>query len=201
MALNPSVQFDETSLTDDEFDPQDKVLPNSPVESNDVNAIASRALRRSARLRAINSVVTTSIKVLNPIASGGGSAEVFNTFPGDTLSVTIFVDIATVAVGDTIDVSLVFDTIATVVAGDYVLTLVTIEDYGGAATQTNIPGARRFWTPAAAQRYILSLHGLCTIATAGPLRVVLKVSLPSGGVQLASYGTGAIIVRRTHVGA
>lgn len=52
MSLDPGTQFDETSLTSAEFDPQDKVLPNSPVESNDVNAIASRALRRGAYLLA-----------------------------------------------------------------------------------------------------------------------------------------------------
>jgi hypothetical protein len=50
MSLDPGTQFDETALTAAEFDPQDKVLPNSPVESNDVNAIASRALRRTAYL-------------------------------------------------------------------------------------------------------------------------------------------------------
>ncbi len=53
MSLNPLVQFDETSLTAAEFDPQDKVLPNSPIESNDVNVIASRALRRTAYLNSI----------------------------------------------------------------------------------------------------------------------------------------------------
>lgn len=53
MSLDPGTQFDETSLTSAEFDPQDKVLPNSPVESNDVNAIASRALRRAAYLNTI----------------------------------------------------------------------------------------------------------------------------------------------------
>ena len=53
MSLDPGTQFDETSLTSAEFDPQDKVLPNSPVESNDVNAICSRALRRAAYLDVI----------------------------------------------------------------------------------------------------------------------------------------------------
>jgi hypothetical protein len=53
MALNPGLQFDETTLTAAEFDPQDKVLPNSKVESNDVNAIALRALRRTAYLNSI----------------------------------------------------------------------------------------------------------------------------------------------------
>jgi hypothetical protein len=81
-----------------------------------------------------------------------------------------------------------------------VLTLVAIEDYGGAATQTDIPGARRFWTPAATDRYILSLQGVYTIATAGPLRVILEVALPSA-VGLNNFGTGSLIVRRTHVGS
>lgn len=53
MSLDPGTQFDETSLTAAEFNAQDKVLPNSPIASNDVNAIASRALRRAAYLNAI----------------------------------------------------------------------------------------------------------------------------------------------------
>lgn len=201
MTLSTTTDFDETSTTAAEFNAQKIVQSNSPTLSTDVNVLVEKALRRTKYLNNVRSVVTTTTTVLNPIGSGGGSAEVFNTFPGDTLSSTIIEDLANVAVGDVIDVSLLFDAIATVVAGDYVLTLIAIEDYGGAATQTDIPGARRFWTPAAANRYILSLQGVYTIVTAGPLRVVLEVALPSGGVQIASYGTGSLIVRRTHVGA
>ena len=200
MSLNPALQFDETSTTLTDFDPQDKVLPNSTVESNDVNSIALRAIRRTRYLLNNESATITTIKVLNPISSGGGALEVFNTFPGDTLSAAVFVDIASAAIGDKIDASLVFDVIANTAAGDYVLTLIAIEDYGGAATPNDIPGARRFWTPVAADRYILTLQGVYTVAAAGPLRIVLEVALPSGGVALNNYGTGSLIVRRTHLG-
>lgn len=201
MALNTSAQFDETALTDAEFDPQDKVLPNSPVESNDVNAIASRALRRSARLRAIKSVVTTSITVLNDTGFGSGAGETFNTFPGYSPSAYVINDLASVAVGDRIDVSLLFDVTGTVVAGDFSIKLVAVEDYGGAATETDIPGAKRSWRAQSTDRYTLALNGLYTIGLAGPLRVIMHVSLPSGGTALNNYRTGALIVRHTHVGA
>jgi hypothetical protein len=169
-------------------------------KAEDLRNVWAASAKNNNALVANDSKTTTTIKVLNPIGSGGGSLEVFNTFPGDTLSAAVFVDIASVAVGDKIDASLVFDATATVVAGDYVLTLIAIEDYGGTATQTDIPGARRFWRPAATDRYILSLQGLYTIATAGPLRVILEVALPSA-VALNNFGTGSLIVRRTHVGA
>lgn len=50
MSLNPAQQFNEAGTSAADFDPQDKVLPNSPILSADVNTIAERALRRTRYL-------------------------------------------------------------------------------------------------------------------------------------------------------
>ncbi len=103
MALDPATQFVETSLTSAEFDPQDKVLGNSAVESNDVNAIASRALRRAAYLRqsllvekiipyVFTAVPTTPFAIGAPIAGSAYAdstitVDVLNTQAGDDLRI------------------------------------------------------------------------------------------------------------------
>lgn len=146
------------------------------------------------------SVTTTYQTALATRATGAGSLESFSTI-GYTASGYAYVDIASVAVGDKIDASLVFDVETNSPPGDFLLRLVTVEDYGGAGTVTAIPGAA--WvTQAGPGRNRAVLQGITTISTAGPLRVRLEVSGPTAGLDLMyNYGTGSLIVRRTHVGA
>jgi hypothetical protein len=99
MALDPVIQFNEATLTAAEFDPQYKVLPNSPVESNDVNAIASRALRRTAYLNVIKANLAGA--TFTGLVSFNAGATVAS---GQTLTV----DSATIAGAKTITGNTVF---------------------------------------------------------------------------------------------
>jgi hypothetical protein len=106
MSLNPSVQFDETSITSAEFDAQDKVLPNSPVESNDVNAIASRALRRTRYL--LDSLLAAKIIKYTFAEEGAGPTYVIgppNTFTTNTWTDSkVTVDVPSCEVDDDLEI-------------------------------------------------------------------------------------------------
>jgi hypothetical protein len=50
MSLDTGNQFNEAGTSAADFDPQDQVLPNSPVLSADVNTVVERAIRRTRYL-------------------------------------------------------------------------------------------------------------------------------------------------------
>jgi hypothetical protein len=153
-----------------------------------------------AALTADDSKTTVSQFTLNTVGIGGSSVESF-TDVAYVASTVVLVTLASAAVGDVIDASLTFDVQTNAVAGDYYVRLVAVEDFGGAGTVTAIPGAE--WVTRTPDRIQAKLQGSLTVSTAGPLRVRLEGHGPTSGLGdfIRHYGTGALIVRRIHVGA
>jgi hypothetical protein len=191
MALNPGLQFDETSLTSVEFDPQDKVLPNSPVQSNDVNAIASRALRRTAYLR--SKVLAEKLLSYDNTFTSVYPA-VINTFTTNSfVDSSVLLDIPNCVAGDRLRLqatgawSLNGPSAGTVIGE---LQFAVVEDFGGAASLVIPEGYATIFEQVAgsnsAQHY--SMYAMHEITTAGPARVKLRARKNdlSGGAGTAT---------------
>lgn len=142
MSLNPALQFDETSLTSAEFDPQDKVLPNSTVESNDVNAIALRALRRTAYLRA--SLISEAIVPYQTTYSAAYPTPIDTQSSATYVDFGMHQDVASCKVGDILDISIcgtwqLNSPSAATTIGQ--MRILVSDDYGGTPTDTALSGA------------------------------------------------------------
>jgi hypothetical protein len=180
-------------------------LAGSATNSNDVGAAEQIienqifTLASTKANAATDSVNTLQRVTLNSVGIGGGSTESFTTL-AYTASAVVLVNFASVAVGDVIDASLVFDVETSAAAGDFLIKLVAVQDFGGANDADDIPGAE--WLTRTPDRIQATIQGALTVVTAGPLRVRLEARCPSEpGEFIRHYSTGCLIVRRTHVGA
>ncbi len=119
-----------------------------------------------------------------------------------------FVDFPAAVVGDVINAEACIDyRISNAAGGNFAgdFRLIAIQDYGGAATRATIPGSAMisYLTLSGSgdgPRARLALVGLFTVATAGPLRVILNIDGGSADHVTTVYQVGGLRASRTHIG-